>query len=473
LGGDGGSGIVVIAYPTSSVSSSGPTNQTAFYTQTATFSVNTSGSVGTLSFQWQINTGSGWSNVSGGSGANTNSYTTPTLALSDDGNQYRVQITSTINGTTATASSSVATLTVDGYDITWDANGGSLAGGEASQFPPNGTIAKPSDPTKSNFNFLGWSTTETSNNGDSGTSVSFPYSPSNNDLVLYAEWGPEVEITTPTTGLAATYDELYNLSISTAEGTGGNSFSATGLGSGLSINSSTGVISGTPTAAGSLTVSVTVEDSVGDTATTSSFTITISQKTLGDASVPTVAAPVGQLKQIAASWDAVANASSYTVTLYDASDNELYEATGVSGTSTTLDSSQYAFQDDTEYKVSVTAIGTGNYQSSAESALSSAVSTNKTYTVTFNKGDFGTGSDQTDTKVTGATLVLPDSDTVNGWFTRTGRTVSGFATNSDGTGTTYAFGANYTADADEILYPVWSQRQVQHLLIKQRFTILI
>lgn len=73
--------------------------------ETATFSITATGAT---SYQWQVDTGSGWGNVSGGSGATTDSYTTPTLALGDDGNQYRCQATNA-GGTT---NSNAATLTV-------------------------------------------------------------------------------------------------------------------------------------------------------------------------------------------------------------------------------------------------------------------------------------------------------------------------------------------------------------------------
>jgi subtilase family serine protease len=57
-------------------------------------------------------------------------------------------------------------------------------------------------------------------------------------------------------------------------------YSATGLPAGLSINSSTGLITGTPTTAGSNSVSVTVEDTTGATGT-ANFTWTINSASSG------------------------------------------------------------------------------------------------------------------------------------------------------------------------------------------------
>jgi len=80
------------------------------------------------------------------------------------------------------------------------------------------------------------------------------------------------------------------------------------------------------------------------------------------------------------------------------------------------------------------------------------------YTVTLSKGSASgaTGSNQTATKTEGVALTLPNSATANGYFTRTGYTVSGWSTNANGLTTDFAFGGDYVADAATTLYPVWT-----------------
>jgi hypothetical protein len=92
-----------------------PTDQISTFNSTATFSASvTSPDSGSLSFQWQVNTGSTWENLVTGSGFTTNSYTTPVLAMTANGYQYRLNITNTKNGfTSVVVTSSVVTLTVD------------------------------------------------------------------------------------------------------------------------------------------------------------------------------------------------------------------------------------------------------------------------------------------------------------------------------------------------------------------------
>ena len=76
----------------------------------------------------------------------------------------------------------------------------------------------------------------------------------------------------------------------------------------------------------------------------------------------------------------------------------------------------------------------------------------RTYTVTYNKGSNGTGTNTTDTKTHGTTLTLKGAI-----FTRTGYTQTGWNTNSSGSGGThYNLSASYTTEAGTTLYPEWT-----------------
>ena len=86
-----------------------PAAATVTVGQSATFSVAATGS-GTLTFQWQVSPdGTAWSNVSAGSGGTTATYTTAATVLTDNGSQFRAQV-SNAGGTT---SSAAAILTVN------------------------------------------------------------------------------------------------------------------------------------------------------------------------------------------------------------------------------------------------------------------------------------------------------------------------------------------------------------------------
>lgn len=77
--------------------------------ETANFTVSATTSGGTLTYQWQVDTGGGFSNVSGGSGGTSSSYTTAARSVSDSGDLYRCAV-SDDNGTT---NSNSALLTVN------------------------------------------------------------------------------------------------------------------------------------------------------------------------------------------------------------------------------------------------------------------------------------------------------------------------------------------------------------------------
>lgn len=73
-----------------------------------------------------------------------------------------------------------------------------------------------------------------------------------------------------------------------------------------------------------------------------------------------------------------------------------------------------------------------------------------TYTVSYNKGSNGTGTNTTDTKTYGVTLTLKGAI-----FTRTGYTQTGWSTTDGGT-KTYNLSGSYTSNAAVTLYPFWT-----------------
>jgi len=73
-----------------------------------------------------------------------------------------------------------------------------------------------------------------------------------------------------------------------------------------------------------------------------------------------------------------------------------------------------------------------------------------TYTVAYNANN-GSGAPSSQTKTYGVTLTLSSTKP-----TRTGYTFSGWNTKDDGSGTSYAAGANYTANAAATLYAQWT-----------------
>ncbi|MEN6419359.1 MAG: hypothetical protein ABFC73_10615 [Clostridiaceae bacterium] len=74
-----------------------PSGKTAAVGKTATFSATATGSP-LLVYQWQINRGSGWNDISG---ADEASYTTAKVELLNDGYQYRVVVTNTVGSDTS------------------------------------------------------------------------------------------------------------------------------------------------------------------------------------------------------------------------------------------------------------------------------------------------------------------------------------------------------------------------------------
>ncbi|HAM45800.1 MAG TPA: hypothetical protein DCM67_12365 [Propionibacteriaceae bacterium] len=101
--------------------------------------------------------------------------------------------------------------------------------------------------------------------------------------------GPAVSIST-TSLTSAVVDTAYSVTLAGAGGTTPYTWSATNLPTGLSVASSTGVISGTPTTAGTKTVTITVTDNKGKTAS-KNLSLTVGP----GLSIATATLPVGSV----------------------------------------------------------------------------------------------------------------------------------------------------------------------------------
>lgn len=78
-----------------------------------------------------------------------------------------------------------------------------------------------------------------------------------------------------------------------------------------------------------------------------------------------------------------------------------------------------------------------------------------TYTITYNKGTYGTGSNTIDTKTEDVAIHL-----LGAIFTRDGYTQTGWSVNADGSTKDYDLSENYSANANITLYPYWTQGHV-------------
>jgi len=91
---------------------------------------------------------------------------------------------------------------------------------------------------------------------------------------------PNLVISTPSSGLSGTANVAYSLTVAGSGGIAPLTYALTGtLVAGLNFNTTTGVISGTPTVSGSYVLSVTMTDSRPVSVSTSNFTIAIASAT--------------------------------------------------------------------------------------------------------------------------------------------------------------------------------------------------
>ena len=135
----------------------------------------------------------------------------------------------------------------------------------------------------------------------------------------------------------------------------------------------------------------------------------------------------------------------------------LQTVSGLSGTSKTVTATEFStIADNTGYKVGIIATGDSNNADSIVSTLSSLVTTNKSYVITYS-GNNSTGgaAPASGSWITGATATTVASN--SGTLVRTGYTFAGWNSAALGTGTDYVAGTGtYSSAADITLYAKWT-----------------
>jgi hypothetical protein len=265
-----------------------PSNQTITDGATATFTAAATGNP-TPTVQWQVNTGSGWADVTDGTGGSTNSYTTTALSTAQNGYQYRARYT---NSVTANVATNAATVTV---------NAGATAPIVTGQPAPIGvevgqsasfTASASGSPTPT----VQWQVKTASVDwaditGATSTTYSFT-------AALGDQGNQYRAVFSNTAGTATTNPATLNIGVTPvitsinymtipvgltsgitviATGTPAPQYTVTGnLPSGVTLDPVTGLFSGTPASgtAGSYPVTIQATNGIG-TAPTQSFTLTV------------------------------------------------------------------------------------------------------------------------------------------------------------------------------------------------------
>jgi len=120
--------------------------------------------------------------VTANTGATCTTLTTScTISSLTNGTAYTFTVTATNTVGTSTASSAASATTAALYSVTFDAKGGSSVSN--GSFLTASTVSEPTAPTRSGYEFAGWSAT------DGGSAVTFPYAPGvASNITLYALW---------------------------------------------------------------------------------------------------------------------------------------------------------------------------------------------------------------------------------------------------------------------------------------------
>jgi hypothetical protein len=178
-------------------------------------------------------------------------------------------------GTVLTNPATSVDVAAASYTVSFDLDGGSGSAPSAVSGAGELTFPSGAGQSKNGVNIAGW----TALSGGSGARVALggTYTPIS-DTTFYAVYdGASVGSPSTTSG---TVGEAFSSSVSTSGFASSDLTFTIGSGSlpaGLSLNSSTGAITGTPTAAGDQSLTVTATHSAGGSATSSSFTLTMAK----------------------------------------------------------------------------------------------------------------------------------------------------------------------------------------------------
>lgn len=253
-----------------------PANQSVVAPDSATFGVAATGTPSpTLQWQLSANAGGSFADIAG---ATASSYTTAATAAGDNGNQYRVIATNSAGTTTSNVATLSVTLPAAPSFTTHPANV-TITAGQNAQF----TVAVSGAPTPtlqwqlSTDSGANWSniTGETgtvfnvtgaalANNGRQFRAVASNRvsTLNSNAAVLTVTAVSPVTITTPPSLPTGTVNLPYTVTLAASGGTPPYTWSAgSTFPSFLSLNASTGEISGTPTAVASYVFAIEVRDS--------------------------------------------------------------------------------------------------------------------------------------------------------------------------------------------------------------------
>jgi uncharacterized repeat protein (TIGR02543 family) len=266
-----------------------------------------------------------------------------------------------------------------------------------------------------------------------------------------------------------TTSTITSLSPTTGDNAGGTSVTLTGTGltgvnkvwvggalaTNVSVVSATSVTFTTPAYASVGAVAVWVSGSNGPAIKASAFTYTSSVATLSALTLSNSAVLSPSFASATTSYTTTVgnSVSSLTVTPTRTQANATIKVNNVAVTSGVASTAIPLNVGSNTITVLVTAQnGTTTKSYTITVTRESGVST---YSVTLTAGTGATGSNQVLTKTNGTNLTLPNSATANGYFAKTGYTVSAWAATDQGA-EAYALGGSYTTESATTLYPVWT-----------------